>query len=169
MNWSNVYRIEWNGDASGKHEVCYSGSRSLPAPYVGIGCITLTEEELRSVYLILRREEKRGMPRKILGLDAIAKYLSDGAMKKEDERMKNRVKDLEDRVKELEAIVMEKYLADEAPLEKEDKGKARVKDLEGRVKELETIVATVTKDDDVIFKTAMEENGDGARQDGEEK
>jgi len=150
MNWSNVYQIEWNEDASGKHKVCYSGSRSLPAPYVGNGSIMLTDDELKGVYLILRREESLGIPiawsggvvtqtrpRRIVGLDAIAKYFSDEALKKEDERMKNKVKDLELRLRALE-VVVEELLA-------------------------------IVKDGDVTDGTAVKENGDDVGQDGEEK
>jgi len=152
MNWSNVYRIEWKKDADGKHRVCYRGSRGLPAPYVGEGAATLTDDELRVMYLSLRREEKRGIPtawaghvvtatrpRTILGLDEVEKYFKEERMKKENERTKEKVMDLEVRVKELEAVVMD------------------------------LLKAIVIKDDNVTQGAVVKENGDGAGQDGKEK
>jgi hypothetical protein len=138
MNWSNVQAIRWKKEEDGRHRVCYSGSRSLPTPYVGNSCVFLTDDEFRAMYLILRREQKKGIsgfgwscnsngdvvtathPRTIQGLDEVEKYFKDEAMKKENDRMKVRLKDLEGRVKELEAIVMELLKATDDAIEIDD-------------------------------------------------
>jgi hypothetical protein len=146
MNWANVESIQWKEEGDGRHTVNYKGSRRLPLPYVGEGGYSFTDEDFRKVYLELRNEERRGIP------------VSRGGY--------TITKPKPRKIDGLGQVA--RYLADEA-MEKEDERRARVEDLEDRVKELEAIVATVTKDDDVIFKTAMEGNGDGTRQDGEEK
>jgi len=139
MNWANVESIQWKEERDGRHTVYYKGSRSLPPPYIGEGGYSFTDEDFRKVYLELRNEERKGISITRAGY----------VITKPKPRT----------IGGLGQVA--RYFADEAF--------ERVKDLEDRMKELEAIVATVTKDDDVIFKTAMKGNGDGTRQDGEEK
>jgi hypothetical protein len=128
MNWSNVSRIQWSGfTADGrKHHVIYNGSRMLPAPYVGNGCIDLTPREFRAMFLILKAEEVKGTPccwagdvvtgtalRTIGGLDKVEAYFkeqaanSKTAMDYNDKvKMKKWLKELEDRVKLLEEYML---------------------------------------------------------------
>jgi hypothetical protein len=100
--------------------------------YNGTGCIDLTDDEFREMYLILRREEKKGIPsawagdvvtvtrpRIISGLATVEKYFKDEAAKKRvlrielaNLRLQDRVEELEhanielqDRMKKLEAYV----------------------------------------------------------------
>jgi hypothetical protein len=127
MNWSNVSRIQWAGfTADGrKHHVIYNGSRMLPAPYVGNGCIDLTPREFRAMFLILKAEEAKGSPccsagdvvtaaatRTIGGLDKVETYFkeqaanSKAAMDYNDKvKMKKQLKELEDRVRVLEDYI----------------------------------------------------------------
>ena len=134
----------------------YKGSRSLPAPYVGEGDITLTDQELRNMYWDLRREERKGIPtawagnvvmatrpRTIQGLDEIEKYFKSEA---KNEAMKYRMKELECRVKELE-----------------NNGK----ELDAHIMRL--LDAIVIKDDGFTKEAVVKENGGDAGQGGEEK
>jgi hypothetical protein len=125
MNWGNVCRIDWCGIIDSKHRVNYNGSKMLPGPFVGHGCIDLTPDEFTSMYQTLKAEERRGMPvawagdqisatvpRTIIGLDKVRDYFRRHAAKAravmdyEDKlKMRKRIEELEDRVAVLEAYV----------------------------------------------------------------
>jgi hypothetical protein len=124
MNWSNVCCIQWYGltGDNGKHHVIYNGSRMLPAPYVGNGCIDLTRREFRAMFLILKAEEVKGRPvawtgdvvtgtapRTIEGLGKVENYFKEEATNskavmdyKDKVKMRERIKELENRVRVLE-------------------------------------------------------------------
>jgi hypothetical protein len=126
MNWANVCRVRWCGIVHGdKHRVEYNGSKLLPGSFVGNGVIDLTAEEFRSMYLILKAEELKGMPvawsgdeitatvpRTVIGLDKVEDYFKKQAAKTKaaldyDDKLK-----MQERMKELErrVTVLEDYL-----------------------------------------------------------
>jgi hypothetical protein len=128
MNWKNVCRICWCGIVHGdKHRVEYNGSKLLPGSFVGNGVIDLTAQEFRSMYLILKAEELKGMPvawsgdeitatvpRTVIGLDKVEDYFKEQAAKTKaavdyDDKLKiqERMKELERRVTVLEGYLKE--------------------------------------------------------------
>jgi hypothetical protein len=97
----------------------------LPGHYVGNGVIDLTAHEFRSMYLILKSEETKGIPvtwsgdqitttipRTITGLNKVEDYFKEQAAKTKaaleyDDRVKmeKRMKELEERVMVLEGYI----------------------------------------------------------------